>query len=241
VHHHDRPASHLRQVPVKEAIIRLTLTPVPVRVAVVDPLPMYRQGVIAVLGAAGYAVESPADLPGWLRRAGRAVILLTIGSAGTLELLGRLQEVPGGHSWIAVVEEGLGQQGVRALHAGARAVLWRTASPTAVLRAVEAAAEGQSVLPAELVGLLTGGPAVGVTGLDPLTADEIAWLQQLADGATVAEVAARSGYSERAMFRLLRRVYGRLGVATRTQAVVRAQTLGWLTEADPQAGNSGQA
>ncbi|SEU14237.1 helix-turn-helix domain-containing protein [Nonomuraea wenchangensis] len=45
---------------------------------------------------------------------------------------------------------------------------------------------------------------------------------------TVADLADRAGYSERAMFRLLQALYREIGVATRIQAIVRAQERGWL-------------
>jgi DNA-binding CsgD family transcriptional regulator len=41
-------------------------------------------------------------------------------------------------------------------------------------------------------------------------------------------VAERMGYSERAMYRLLRGLYERMGVKTRTEAVLKASRSGWL-------------
>ena len=52
------------------------------------------------------------------------------------------------------------------------------------------------------------------------SAREIEWLQQLADGITVAQLADRTGYSERAMYRLLRGLYTELDVKTRTEALM---------------------
>ena len=40
---------------------------------------------------------------------------------------------------------------------------------------------------------------------------EIEWLQQLAKGIPVAQLADRAGYSERAMYRLLRGLYTKTG------------------------------
>jgi DNA-binding CsgD family transcriptional regulator len=42
------------------------------------------------------------------------------------------------------------------------------------------------------------------------------------------QLAEQAGYSERAMFRLLKNIYSRLGVRNRTQALMLAKDQGWL-------------
>jgi DNA-binding NarL/FixJ family response regulator len=59
-----------------------------------------------------------------------------------------------------------------------------------------------------------------------LSAQETQWIRGLASGVTVAELADRVGYSERELYRLLKRLYTRLGVERRSEALVRAGTLG---------------
>lgn len=54
------------------------------------------------------------------------------------------------------------------------------------------------------------------------------WLRSLADSATVGRLARLSGYSEREMYRLLNRVYSRIGAQTRTEALLIAQRRGCL-------------
>jgi DNA-binding CsgD family transcriptional regulator len=44
----------------------------------------------------------------------------------------------------------------------------------------------------------------------------------------VVRLADRAGYSERAMFRLLRQLYLRIGARNRTEALMRAHERGWL-------------
>jgi DNA-binding NarL/FixJ family response regulator len=61
-----------------------------------------------------------------------------------------------------------------------------------------------------------------------LTERELAWLRDLAQGLTVAQVAARSGYSERMIFRFFRDLYEGLGVANRTEALLLARERGWI-------------
>jgi DNA-binding NarL/FixJ family response regulator len=61
-----------------------------------------------------------------------------------------------------------------------------------------------------------------------LTERELAWLRDLAQGLTVAQVAPRSGYSERMIFRFFRDLYEGLGVANRTEALLLARERGWI-------------
>ena len=90
---------------------------------------------------------------------------------------------------------------------------------------VEATVGGQAVMPAAVAAVLAEPQAVSARGP---SVDQLSWLRQLANGATVVQLADRAGYSERAMFRLLRSLYRQMGVRTRLQAIMRAQEAGWL-------------
>jgi DNA-binding NarL/FixJ family response regulator len=191
--------------------------------AVIDPLPMYRHGVVAVLSAAGYQVEIPADPIDWARRGRTGLVLLTLVTAADWDLLDQLREDAPQRRVIAVLSEESAGLGARAVRAGARSVLPREVTAAALRRTVEATIEGQTVLPAAVAVVLAGGET------DPvITADQLAWLRHLAAGMTVAELARVAGYSERAMFRLLQSLYRRLGARTRIEAILRAQERGWL-------------
>lgn len=67
--------------------------------------------------------------------------------------------------------------------------------------------------------------------------DESDWLRSMAAGRTVGEVAEIAGYSERAMFRLLRKLYVRIGVANRTEALMWASRNGILSESSGSTGS----
>lgn len=71
-----------------------------------------------------------------------------------------------------------------------------------------------------------------------LAPDEIDWLRALAHGTRVADLARESGYSERAMYRELRKLWNRLGVANRAQGLARAGELGLLVADRDQPGRS---
>ena len=56
------------------------------------------------------------------------------------------------------------------------------------------------------------------------------WLRSIAEGATVVEVAAAEGYSERHMRRMLGNVYRRLGATSRVPALIVAANNGLLSD-----------
>lgn len=199
--------------------------PVPVCIAVVDPLPMFRHGMTAALEAAGHAVESPVDIMAWARHQTVTLVLLTVQSEHDWELLGRLGAGES-HIVIALLDNESALFGARAVGAGARSVLSREVTVETLLRTVQATIAGQAVMPAAVVAALTSD-ARGGAEHGP-SADQLSWLRQLANGATVAQLADRAGYSERAMFRLLRALYRQLGVHSRIQAIMRAHEAGWL-------------
>jgi len=62
------------------------------------------------------------------------------------------------------------------------------------------------------------------------TPAERRWLRLLAEGKTVAAVAAAEGYSARHMRRMLADVYRRLGVTGRIPALLAAAKLGLLDD-----------
>lgn len=54
-----------------------------------------------------------------------------------------------------------------------------------------------------------------------LTGEELTWFRRLADGSTVEQVADDAGFSERSMYRRMSAAYRKIGVETRTEAMVR--------------------
>jgi DNA-binding NarL/FixJ family response regulator len=100
-----------------------------------------------------------------------------------------------------------------------------------LLEAIRAVARGESVLPPEIASVvvrhLAGeGPAEPGTG--PLTDRELQVLELAAQGLTNHEIAQRLYISVRTVEAHLTHVYDKLGVASRTEAVVRAMQRGWI-------------
>ncbi len=208
-----------------------------VALAVIDPLPVYRRGIAAILASHGIEAETPADVVAWAGAHRRGLVLLSVLSAddwGVLDALCRSRPQP---LVIVVTADDSGALGARALRLGARSVLSRHADTHAVERAVLATIAGEAIMPAGVArALSTARPAVPSSHPE-LSAEQIGWLRDLSAGRTVAALAKEAGYSERAMYRFLHAAYEKLGVRTRIEAIVRMQETGWLTaefsSADP--------
>ena len=199
----------------------------PICVAVSDPLPIYRQGMLATLAAAGFAVEAAGDLLDWAQQEQRLVVMLTLWTPADWAVLERFRDKRPAVVVVAVLPDADPHAYVRAVAAGATSAVPRDAAPETVRRVVEDVFRGISSLPSEAVAALAA-PHERPTDIPEPSPPERDWLRELAAGATVAQLAERSGYSERAMFRLLRELYARLGVRNRTEALMLAQRRGWL-------------
>ena len=128
---------------------------------------------------------------------------------------------------VVLLEDPSPAQHVAALRAGARGVAHAGAPLADLIAVLSAAARGFTVLPAAVARALCL-PLVSTRAVE-VPAEERGWLRQLARGVSVAELAVRSCYSEREMYRLLNRAYQRLGAANRTEALLLAQRAGLLS------------
>lgn len=200
------------------------------RVAVADPLPLFRHGVRDVLAEAGFAVEMPEDLLAWASVDEPRLALFTVSTPADWALLPELCRAQRGTTIIAVVTDTGMATYVRAISAGAAGVLSRDATLTVVREVFDAAVRGRSIVPTEVLQALADGsaPAPDAPEEGRPSAAERDWLRQLARGDTVASLATGIGYSERMMFRLLRDLYVKVGVSNRTEALMKARDQGWL-------------
>jgi len=116
---------------------------------------------------------------------------------------------------------------VRAVRGGVRAVLPRTASADAIVAAIEAAAAGLVVLPADAVdGAPQGTAAHAAAPPEPLTAREAQVLALLAEGLVNKQIAARLGISRHTVKTHLGALFLKLGVTTRAEAVAAGARAG---------------
>jgi DNA-binding NarL/FixJ family response regulator len=116
---------------------------------------------------------------------------------------------------------------VRAARSGVRAVVSRTATEDAIAAAVEAAAAGLVVLPADALAEVPAGAAARAAApLEPLSAREAQILALLAEGLVNKQIAARLGISRHTVKTHLAALFHKLGVSTRAEAVAAGARAG---------------
>ena len=187
-------------------------------VAVIDHCPVYRHGLVRALEVAGYSVD-PAR--GW----DDASSTLTVAVLRSAEDRDQLAAVEADVVAVAVLDDTSPERYAEALAAGASAVVAEDTPVTAVVEAVEAAIAGRTVLPITIAQQLARGAE---RCCPPLSGEEIGWLRKLAHGVPVSRLARESFHSERDMYRVLRRLYARIGVASRAEAIVAATRWGFV-------------
>jgi len=186
-------------------------------IRVVEEAPAYRRGLEEAFTAAGHRVAGEDDAP--------ELVLVALRVAADC---GRLESWAAKAPVVALVEPGDAETVAHAFHHGAVAAVEWQADTGRILEVAVAAARGDALLPS---GTARGLPEHGG---DPhaerprVDEEETEWLEELAQGSTVVSLADSYGYSERVMFRRLHDLYGRLGAANRSEALINAVRLGLL-------------
>lgn len=117
------------------------------------------------------------------------------------------------------------------LQAGANGFVLKTAEPADIVSAVRDVYHGKSVLdPA-----VTGAVMAQITGrtefqqVEPLTDREMEVLRLVAQGFTNKAIGIQLGISDRTAQGHLAHIYSKLHVSSRTEAVMRAVSMGWIS------------
>lgn len=116
------------------------------------------------------------------------------------------------------------------LKAGANGYVLKTATPSEIIQAVRDVSEGKSILDPQVTQKLISqiaGPSEGPI-VEELTEREIEVLSLTGRGYTNRAIAAHLGISDRTVQGHLARIFNKLGASSRTEAVMRAVSLGWL-------------
>jgi len=202
-----------------------------VSVAVVDPLPSFREGLEIRLAEAGFRVEHPGDVWQWAARDSDShAVLFTVESRDDLTVLGQLHDL--GHDGLVVVallhsnEPNVFRD---ALASGANAATPRWSPPNEIVNVLSGAIRQLTILPTEVAKELAVG-SFDSAAASCLLPQHIAWLRAIAGGQTIERVATSVGYSRRQMLREFRRLYGQMGVKGQRQALVRAARWGVLDD-----------
>lgn len=117
------------------------------------------------------------------------------------------------------------------LDAGANGYVLKTAEPAEILQGVRDVYQGKSVLDAalaqKLIRKLSSRDEAGV--IEPLTDRELEILTLTGKGFTNKAIGVQLGISDRTVQNHLANVFGKLQAASRTEAVMRAVSLGLIS------------
>ena len=122
------------------------------------------------------------------------------------------------------------------LQAGANGYVLKTADASEIIEAVQAVSEGQSVLDRAIARKLMAqlsepeGSRPDTT-VEALTGRELEVLRLAARGYTNKAIGAELSISDRTVQGHLAKIYAKMSAASRTEAVMRAVTLGWIPPA----------
>ncbi|NND01640.1 MAG: response regulator transcription factor, partial [Acidimicrobiia bacterium] len=116
------------------------------------------------------------------------------------------------------------------IRAGASSVVAEDASVENLMAVLEHITSGMSSAPMTIMHALAVRVAAGFGEALSVEPEDLGRIRALANGSTVSQIAAESGFSEREMFRLLNTLYGRLGVKNRTEAILWASRHGFLDD-----------
>lgn len=116
------------------------------------------------------------------------------------------------------------------LQAGANGYVLKTASPGDIIRAVRDVHAGNSALDATIVQKMMAQVASGARAqtIEKLTERELAVLTLVAKGYTNKAIGVQLGISDRTVQGHLAHVFNKLQAGSRTEAVMKAVSLGWL-------------
>lgn len=209
------------------------------RVMVVDDHQVVREGVISMLRAASEieVVGQAANAPEAIRKAQQLkpdVVLLDIRLPGTSgwEACRTLCSILPDTRVIMLTSFQDEDYLFKALRAGARGYLLKTASQEEIVEAIRAVDKGKRLLSPPMVDKLVSQFSEMAremerreTGMDE---EEVEILRLLSQGATNTEIARTTHWSEVSVKRKLQTIFDKLGVQDRTSAAVEAMRRGLI-------------
>lgn len=201
----------------------------PIRVVLVDDETVIRSALammldldddVEVVGQAGTAVEGLALLE--TERPDVAVVDLQLPDHDGIEVCSRMAELSPGTRALILSSHPRAGYLKRALEIGVLGFLPKTTGADALADAVRAVAGGRRAIDPDLAAETIA------SGDSPLTAREADVLEFAADGASVAEIAARAHLAAGTVRNYLSSAQAKLQARNRHEAVSRAREHGWI-------------
>lgn len=221
------------------------MKPEPIKVAVVDDHPVVRAGIRAILAAAGgiSVVAEGSSGQDALRLASEAqpdVLLLDVNlpDVDGLEVTRRLRSRGDLTAIVILTVHDDSQTVFGLLEAGATGYLLKDEAPDRLAAAIRAAASGETWLSPAVAGQVVrravgNAPGRGAQAdrfeppASPLTPRELEVLQLLAQGLDNEAIAQRLVLTRRTVQNHISTIYDKLGVTSRTEALLYAVGHGW--------------
>lgn len=202
----------------------------PIRVAVVDDHPLFREGVArSLLEIGGFEVvgegATSADAQRLVQEKGPDILLMDISmpGGGLNAVLPILQICPEQNIVMLTVSES-SEDVAMALSAGAKGYVLKGVGAQALAEMLRTVAAGESyvspTLSARLLGNLTGAIRPRSDPIAGLTAREREILELVASGLSNKRVALRLDLQEKTIKHHLTRIFAKLGVSNRTEAAM---------------------
>ena len=118
------------------------------------------------------------------------------------------------------------------LQAGANGYVLKTASPVDLIKAVRDVNDGKSVLDPSVTQKLLSqlSRPKDISSVEALTSREMDVLELVAKGFTNKAIGVQLGISDRTVQGHLAHIFGKLQAGSRTEAVMRAVSLGWISQ-----------
>jgi NarL family two-component system response regulator YdfI len=202
-----------------------------IQVLVLVDSAVVRAGLQAMLRESGRVDPVSADIQladltrvAFLRFRLQPDVVLAEISANRLPLLGQRVDDKSSIPFVLLMDDVSRSELLRAIHAGARAVLPRDAEPPEILVAIEAAAAGLAAFGPDEFDLLVPASSAERNhepSLEALSAREIEVLALMAQGLANKNIADRLSISEHTVKFHVSSILSKLGAASRTEAVTR--------------------
>ncbi len=207
------------------------------RVVVVDDHPVFRMGMIALLGSIDGidVVGEAADVEGAVDTAlatvpDVVVMDLHLGAGSGIDATRRIVAARPEIGVLAVTMMDDDDSVFAAIRAGARGYLLKGASPEDIERALHAVARGEVLLGSQVaaraVGFMTDAQSSQNLAFPQLTGREREVLDLVARGLDNTSISRRLGLSPKTVRNHLSNVFTKLQVVDRAQAIVRAREAG---------------
>ena len=196
------------------------------KMLLVDDHAIVRAGLRQLLGAGGTVVVFEArdgrEALALARRERPEVILLDLNlpGIGGIELIRRLQQQDGASRVLVLSMHAEPLYAARALQAGARGYISKNAAPDELLTALRRVAEGGRYIEAEIAQALALQTLPAADPLQALSERNLEILRLLAEGRSLAEIAAALGIGYKTVANACSQIKATLGIG-RTADLVR--------------------